>query len=486
MNISEKTNIHDLLENYPHLVSFLAERSSHYKNLKNPLIRGTIGRITTLAKVAEMSGESTTDLIGALKNEIHLRSREGFEAFIGKKYVDPVKKTRLKDIIIALHEGEDPERLKKQFAALAEETSTMEIADLEQSLINDGLPSYEVRRLCDLHMAIFEESLDAQQVPEMAEGHPIHTFMEENREAEKVIAKIKDLLGECGSPPNYSHMENMTNFFHHLLTSLQAISTHYARKEQLLFPLLDKHGVTGPTQIMRGIHDEIDILFKKALEDLDQNHFDDFSTGIQNIIGQVAAMIYQEEHILFPMALDVLSEDNWQSVRQGEESIGYAWITTPPMFKATPPEPATAETDKKTKTPEVFKMQTGTMTLEQINLVLTHLPVDISLVDENDKIVYFSDCPNRIFPRSPEVIGRAVQDSHPANSVGTVNRILDAFRKGDKHSAEFWINFGEKFVFIQYFALKDQQERYRGCLEVAQDVTNIRRLSGEKYMLEWE
>ncbi len=478
MNISEKTSIHDLLDNHPYLENFLAKRSSGYKNLNNLIVRNTLGRITSLEKVAEMSGESVTELIDALKNEIHLQSRVGFEAFIGKKYVDPVKKTRLKDIIIALHEGESPERLKEQFASLAKETSIMEIADLEQSLINDGLPSREVRRLCELHMAIFEESLDAQQVPETNAGHPIHTFMEENREAEKVIAKIKDLLGECGTPLNISLMESKMNFFYHLLTSLQAISIHYTRKEQLLFPLLAKHGVTGPPQIMQSIHDEINSLFEKANKDLKSNSLEDLHTEFKNIIGQVADMIYQEEHILFPMALDVLTEEDWQKVRHEEEPIGYAWITEPPMLGIRKPKAMADATDN------LLKMQTGTMTLEQVNLMLTHLPIDISLVDENDKIIYFSDCPNRIFPRSPEVIGRAVQDSHPANSVATVNRILDSFRNGDTQSAEFWINFGEKFVLIQYFAVRDKKGSYRGCLEVSQDVTTIRKLSGEKYVLD--
>lgn len=124
--------------------------------------------------------------------------------------------------------------------------------------------------------------------------------------------------------------------------------------------------------------------------------------------------------------------------------------------------------------------------LAQINLVFTHLPVDISLVDENDRVVYYSDCPDRIFPRSPAVIGRAVQNCHPADSVATVNRILDAFRNGEQKRAEFWITFGGRFILIQYFAVFDGKGSYRGCLEVSQDVTKIRQLEGEKRLLDWQ
>jgi hypothetical protein len=318
MNISEKTNIHDLLETYPYLEDFLAQRNILYKSLKNPLMRNTIGRIFTLEKVAGMSREDVRELISSLENEIRLKGRDGFKAFISKKYIDPDKKTRLKDIIVALHEGEDPEKLKNQFAALVKEVTLTEIADLEQSLIDDGLPKREVRRLCDLHVAIFEEALDAQNVPDMEAGHPIRTFMQENREAEKAIAKIKALLGECGSPPDITRLQGKTVQLDELLTHLEAISIHYARKENQLFPLLEKKGVTGPTQVMWTIHDDIRSLFKKVKKNLGHNQQEGLFSTLDDLLGQVAGMIYKEEHILFPMSLDVLSEEDWLAMRQGE------------------------------------------------------------------------------------------------------------------------------------------------------------------------
>lgn len=482
MHISEKTNIHDLLEQYPYLEDFLGRRNSLYKNLKNPLMRNTIGRIASLEKVASRSGENVTELVEALEKEISLKGREGFKTFVGKKYVDPDKKTRLKDIIIALHEGEDPEKLKQQFADLVKGVTTTEIADLEQSLIDDGLPKREIRRLCDLHVAIFQESLDESKVPELAKGHPIHTFMLENRAAENISSRLKDLLGGLGNPPEISRIEESADQFKSLLTDLATINIHYTRKENQLFPLLEKNNVTGPTQIMWTIHDDIRGLLKGAKDDLRKNKLSTLPATVKDIIGQVAGMIYKEEHILFPMALDVLSEDDWQRVRHGEEAIGYAWIDPPPKTRATEERTNPA---RAASTGELV-MQTGVLSLEQVNLLLTHLPVDISFVDENDKVAYYSDCPARVFPRSPAVIGRAVQNCHPAESVETVNTILNSFRKGEQRTAEFWITLGNTFLHIRYIAVYDQQGSYRGCLEVAQDVTTIRQLSGEKRLLDWE
>jgi DUF438 domain-containing protein len=180
------------------------------------------------------------------------------------------------------------------------------------------------------------------------------------------------------------------------------------------------------------------------------------------------------------MSLDILSKDDWDTGRRGENAIGFAWISPPAKEEGERPEKAPTAADGK------LAMDTGLLDLAQVNLMLTHLPVDISFVDENDRVIYYSDCPERIFPRSPAVIGRAVQNCHPAESVGAVNRILNAFRKGEQKSAEFWIDFGGKFILIQYFAVFDGNGRYRGCLEVSQDITRIKGLTGEKRLLDWQ
>jgi DUF438 domain-containing protein len=131
-------------------------------------------------------------------------------------------------------------------------------------------------------------------------------------------------------------------------------------------------------------------------------------------------------------------------------------------------------------------LEAGSLGPEQVNLVLKHLPFDLSFVDENDTVVYYSATPDRIFTRTPAVIGRRVQNCHPAASVDVVNRILAAFRAGEKSSARFWIELQGRFILITYFAVRDGAGTYRGCLEVSQDATEIRGLKGQKRLLDWE
>ncbi|OGR19147.1 MAG: hypothetical protein A2X81_18650 [Desulfobacterales bacterium GWB2_56_26] len=479
MNISSETKIHDLLAAYPFLEDFLAGRNPRYKNLKNPLMRQTIGRVASLGQIAGIGGESIANLVEDLRGEIERRGREGFSAFAGKKYIDPIKQNRLKEIIQGIHRGEDLNKLKEQFAALSQGVTATEIADLEQSLMDEGMPEKEVRRLCDLHIAVFEDSLGATPVPDMPPGHPVHTFMLENRETEKIIARLTALVRECGDPPKHARLELEQDQFLRHLADLDKVNIHYTRKENQLFPLLEKHGVTAPSRVMWAIHDDIRGLVKGAKRQLADRQFTEMAATLKDVLSQIGLMIYKEEHILFPMSLDVLSEEDWLVVRQGEAAIGYAWIKPPPEMAAVR-QPASEAVEG------LLEMETGRMSLEMINLMLTHLPVDVSLVDENDKVVYYSDCPDRTFPRSPAVIGRSVQNCHPSASVDKVDMILNAFREGKKQTAEFWITFGGKFIHIRYFALFDRQKRYRGCLEVTQDVTGIRALEGERRLLDWQ
>jgi DUF438 domain-containing protein len=201
------------------------------------------------------------------------------------------------------------------------------------------------------------------------------------------------------------------------------------------------------------------------------------------LIKMVNDMIYKEEHILFPMALETLSEEDWAKARRGEEEIGYAWIKPETEWKASEEAiPQALLADKVGS----LNLDTGQLTPDQVNLMLTHLPIDISFVDEKDEVAYYSASPERIFPRSPGVIGRKVQNCHPPKSMDMVQKILDEFRAGKKDTADFWIQMRGKFLLIRYFAVRDAEGKYRGCLEVSQDVTAIRKLEGQKRLLDWE
>ena len=526
MELNEKTSLHELLKRYPFLLDFLVGLSPEFKKLKNPVLRQTVARMASLKQVAAEGGLTTAELIEKIRKEIETRSgpvetgggaRAAASGHPGGKPASQNRTEKLKEIIRELHRGGNPDELKKQFAALIKDVGPEEIARLEQQVIEEGMPEEEVKKLCDLHVRIFEEALEVQASPSVPPGHPVHTLMAENRALEKLLAELKLLLERIPRETAVGEMESNLEELGQLLVNLSEIEKHYLKKENQLFPLLEARGVTGPTKVMWAIHDDIRRELKDLRKLLEQKvQTPEAASRLALRTGQVLQMIqdmiYKEEKILLPMSLEVLKEEDWARVKKGEEEVGYAWVKPgtewrPPaglsdsgltvgrgyasygqeardLTEKAPDVPATSGTQPR-RVQTLLDLKTGRLTAEQIDLMLTHLPVDISFVDENDTVIYYSDTADRIFPRSPGVIGRQVQNCHPPKSVHMVNRILEAFKKGEKDVAEFWIEMNGRFIHIRYFAVRDDDGRYRGCLEVSQDVTAIRALQGQKRLLDW-
>ena len=307
-------------------------------------------------------------------------------------------------------------------------------------------------------------------MPGLPAGHPVHTLMLENRAAEGILKEAEEVK-------DFSKEKDKLL---EILGRLGQIDKHFARKENQLFPIIEAKGITGPSKVMWALHDDI----RGFIKDVRKRVVDDKieKVAIEVLAKMVNDMIYKEEHILYPMALETLSEDEWAKVRKGEEEIGYAWIKPEAQWKT-----AAGSFQQSLLVEKVgsLNLDTGQLTAEQVNLVMTHLPVDVSFVNENDEVAYYSASPERIFPRSPGVIGRKVQNCHPPKSVGMVEKILSEFRAGTKSVADFWIQMQGKFILIKYFAVRDAEGKYRGCLEVSQDVTEIRKLEGQKRLLDW-
>ncbi|WP_333655420.1 PAS domain-containing protein [Dissulfurispira sp.] len=232
---------------------------------------------------------------------------------------------------------------------------------------------------------------------------------------------------------------------------------------------------------MWALHDDIRIMLKDVKAKTQDSAITE--KAVKALAHMINDMIYKEEHILFPMALETLSEDDWTKVRQGEDEIGYAWIKPADEWR---PLGVFFQQALLTEKVGSLNLDTGQLTADQVNLVLTHLPLDISFVNENDGVVYYSQTAERVFPRSPGIIGRKVQNCHPPKSVDMVEKILQEFKSGNKDSAEFWIQMKGRFIHIRYFAARDRNGNYRGTLEVSQDVTGIKRLEGEKRLLDWD
>ncbi len=472
MEISPRTKISEIVGKYPFLREFLVTVNPEFKLLENPFMRNTIGRIATLNKAAMIGGMDVKKLIEDLAGEIRARTGEGVTvSYRDQDAGDEDRISALKEIIKGLHTGKDVESQKKRFQDLIKDVAPWEIAQMEQQLISEGMPETEIKSLCDVHVQVFKEALEHKTVPGLPAGHPVHTFMLENRAAEGILEEAESVQDPAREKTRMSG----------ILERIAEIDKHFLRKENQLFPIVEAKGISGPSKVMWALHDDIRSFIKDTRQKVAEGTAKKLNIDV--MVKMIRDMIYKEEHILFPMVLETLDENEWAKVRKGEEEIGYSWIRPETEWK-----PSAMPFQQALMVEKVgsLNLDTGQLTADQVNLILTHLPLDISFVNENDEVAYYSATPDRIFPRSPGVIGRKVQNCHPPKSVDTVERILASFKDGSKNEAEFWIQMGGRFIHIRYFAVRDSAGRYRGCLEVSQDVTHIRGLTGQKRLLEWD
>jgi DUF438 domain-containing protein len=491
MNLNPETRIGDLIDEYPFLIEFLPKVSKKYKRLTNPIMRKTIGRIATIAKAANIGGFTTEELIEKIDSEINRKLK--VEIYKPRAEHGPlstgaekkVHKEALRSIILDLHAGENIDYARERFAKLIENIEPQEIVSLEQSLIDDGMDVNMLKKLSDVHVQIFKESLSDQEVPKTPLGHPVHTYMEENRFTEKILEEISTVLKKMGDPPAENMFKSSQHDIISVMDKLKEIDVHYARKENQLFPILETKGISGPSKVMWEVHDDIRALIKGTKANAEKGALQETVEGLKKSHEKVADMIYKEEHILYPLCMENFSDDEWVKVKSGEEEIGYSWIKPGEGWF---PKVKTEEGVGVTEGPqeETISLDTGKLTADQLNRILKLLPVDISFVNENDEVAYYSDVAERIFPRSPAIIGRKVQNCHPPKSIDKVKRILKEFKEGTKDVAEFYITLEGRFLHIRYFPVHDDDGNYMGTLEVSQDLTRLRALEGEKRLLDWE
>jgi DUF438 domain-containing protein len=404
------------------------------------------------------------------------------------------QREQLKEIVRELNEGTDIRQVKRRFHKLISGISPEEIAQVEQSLINEGMPVEHVQKLCDIHVQVFDEALRKQGGTKVIPGHPVHTYRMENRELRKRIRALKRSI------------RGPAEAFLSALRDLETIDLHYVRKENQLFPYLESVGFTGPSKVMWGKHDEIRELFRAVEKASPSGDAHAVKKSSGQLIRALRNMAFMEEKILFPTAMRKLPPSAWVAIRRGEPAIGYAWVQPGNLWDANiagakarsseadlavdPSEVTAAGSEGNGRHVESVRdgsiaLDTGSLTHEQINLLLTHLPFDVTFVDEQGKVAFYSDGTDRIFPRSPGVIGRDVANCHPPKSVHVVEKVVEALKSGEKDRAEFWITLNNRFIHIRYFPVLDEAGSYRGIIEVSQDVTDIRALEGQRRLLDW-
>ena len=396
------------------------------------------------------------------------------------------KKELLKELVKRLHQGESADEIKQKFKEAFKDVTAPEIARIEEELVKEGMPPEEIRKFCDVHIALFRESLDKEK-PIAPAGHPIHILMEEHKILLKFAEELKDIAKEMkGTKDSASNSEKMTRLAH-TAKHFKESESHYLREENVLFPYLEKHGITQPPAMMWTEHDQIREMKKsiyKLLDTYDKMSFDDFADQLEKAAISLAKMLsnhfYKENNILFPTALKVISQDEFKDIRQQSEEIGYCCFT---------PESARITTEKKetpTRKPGgegMVAFETGTLSNEQIEAIFNTLPVEVTFIDKDDIVRYFSQPEDKIFLRTKAVLGTKVQQCHPQKSVHLVNQILEDFKSGKRDVAEFWLTLEGKLIYIRYFAVRNEKGEYLGCLEVTQNITEIKKIEGEKRLL---
>ncbi|MBL4931638.1 PAS domain-containing protein [Clostridium paridis] len=384
--------------------------------------------------------------------------------------------------------------LKQAKAKMREAVSSVtaqEFAVCEQYLQKYGISDDILAEKMKEILEIFDGLLVSNKL-DLPVGHPIRTYLDEIDAIRKVLDKMRGLV------------ENkfIKNQWAELYDELGEINIHFSRKQNQLFAALENKGFDKPSKVMWTLDNKIKEIIKTAKVYLENDQDEDFLKIQEEVIEMVEDMMVKEEEILCPTAVDILSEEDFIQMRKGDDEIGYCLIESSVPYGNEGGEIMNDTSNSElikdlanvlqkhgmltsSSSNEVLDVSQGKLTLEQINLIFKHLQVDLSYVDENEIVKFYSDTKHRVFPRSAGVIGRQVQNCHPRESVATVEEIIRAFRSGEQDQAEFWLEMGGKFIYIIYNAVRDEKGIFRGVLEMMQDVTKIRGLSGSQRLLSW-
>ena len=397
------------------------------------------------------------------------------------------RKEMLKHLILQLHHNEAPEIVRKRITELLQSIPYNEVVEVEQELIAEGLPEAEVLRLCDIHTDVLEGNIDTSTAKQVPQGHPVDTFKRENRALENFIEAANVLFDHVALVDDQA-VRNYLLELKGVFNALSDVDKHYKRKEYLLFPFLEKNGITGPPTVMWGKHDETREMLKNAHKVLmtEGVKASELITLINMVlrpaVEAVAGMIMKEEEILLPMALDVLSDENWYQIYQETGEYGYCLYDPEVEWK---PENVVAQ-QPVYQPSGAIRLSSGSFAVEELEALFVTLPVDLTFVDKNDKVRFFSHSPKRVFERNRSIIGRDVRLCHPPHSVHIVEQIISDFKAGKENKAAFWISsFKGRFIYIEYTALRGVDNEYLGVIEVTQDITDLRNLEGDQRLLSY-
>lgn len=398
------------------------------------------------------------------------------------------RKRKLKELILKLHHGESQEAVRNELLVSLSQIPYGEVVEVEQELISEGLPEQEVLDLCDAHSAVLEGRVDLSAAMNIPPGHPVDVMLNENKELKALCNRIYEVISEIADEPKVD-LEQKVLQLRGMYNNLYDVDKLYQRKEYLIFPYLEKEGITGPPKVMWGKHDEIRGLLKGAIEVLKVEGIsrDELLATSDMVllpaIRQVVDMGTKESEILFPMSMDKLTEAEWYEIAKQSIEIGFCLYDPPTDWR---PEWVTGSVlEELNKSGDHIQLPSGSFSAEELMAILNTLPIDMTFVDKDDKVKYFSQGSERIFQRNRAILNRDVRLCHPPASAHIVDKIIDDFKTGQATRAPFWINMKGKMIHIEYFALRSDKGEYLGTLEMSHDVTVYRELDGEQRILSY-
>lgn len=422
--------------------------------------------------------------------------RENFQNIDGKKL------EIVHEIKSAYDEGKiSLEEARKALKDRVQHLAPYEIAIIEQEMVEETEDEC-IKEDIQAMLEVFQDVLVTKD-QELPENHPISCYRRENAKMKELLLSVEDLV-------QYPLIKNQ---WLELYEDLLKFKIHLSRKQNQLYPVLEKKGFTRPTTTMWTlddfIRDEISECYNLLLEDKEE----EFIGKQAELVADVRDLMDKEENILYPTSLEMINEEEFRYMAEGDREIGFAYISvqadksgnsasaSPSASASTAGAPLSGLSSAPgfaeelagllgkygfNNKEEKLNVTTGQLTLEQINLIYRHMPVDLSYVDENELVCFYTDTKHRVFPRSKNVIGRDVKNCHPKASVHIVEEIIKKFRSGEQDKAEFWINKPDLFIYIIYYAVRDENGKFRGVLEMMQDCTHIRSLQGSQTLLTWE
>ncbi len=428
-----------------------------------------------------------------------------------------MKKEKLKEMLKKLHSGEDEEKVKEEFKNVLRSISPLEIPLIEQELVAEGISAREIAKMCDIHVEIFRESVSGaeKEVAKFPSGHPLRTLYEENV---KIIkdAEILNLYASSLLKLKGNALKSTLKTLEGIVRGLKAVGyTHYNREEMIIFPYLERRGLNAVPAVLWRKHDEIRAEMNKLLNLIHKGDYEEIANLGQELASRLIDMVFRENNILYPTLKVLLSEGEFKAIRMQDDEIGYYKIKPGNEWKseAKPIMPYEVREEitpeqllslpqhlieemkknmgdvklkadfKELKREGDIELENGYLFPDEISAMLATMPVDVTFIDSEDRVRFFSGG-ERIFTRTNTILGRPVQLCHPPKSVHIVNKILQAFKSGERDRADFWIDMHGRKILIQYFAVR-KNGKYMGVLEFTQDITDIRKIEGEKRLLDW-